>query len=201
MSIAYPIALQRLIAYFSKLPGVGRRSAERLALATLAWPENDVAAFADALATIREKIRPCAICGNYAEGERCPVCMDETRAKNVICVVEQPSQIIVLENAGCFRGLYHVLGGKLAPLSGVGPDKLRIAELHERIAAGGVNELIIATSPDVEGEATAHYLADDFASEALTISRIAAGVPVGSDLTYADAATLSIAISSRREMR
>ena len=121
--------------------------------------------------------------------------------KNIICIVEQPSQIIVFENAGCFRGRYHDLGGKLSPLSGVGPDKLRLRELQERVAAGGISELIIATSPDVEGEATAHYLANEFSSQGLSITRIAAGVPVGSDLSYADAATLAIALNARREMQ
>ena len=201
MPIAYPISLQRLIGYFSKLPGVGKRSAERLALAALKWPENELAGFADALGTIREHIHPCRVCGNLAEEELCPICQDATRTKSIVCVVEQPTQIIVLENAGCFRGLYHVLGGKLSPLSGVGPDNLRFRELRERVAAGGISELIVATSPDVEGEATAHYLADEFSSQDISITRIAAGVPVGSDLTYADAATLAIAINARRSMQ
>lgn len=198
MAINYPPSLQRLIGYFSKLPGVGKRSAERLALSTLKWSEKDLQGFAAALSDLHRLIHPCAVCGNLAEGELCPLCSDTSRTRNVICVVEQPSQIIVIENSGCFHGLYHVLGGKLAPLSGKGPDDLRIAELHQRVAAGGVTELIIATSPDVEGEATAHYLAHDFAASGVTVSRIAAGVPIGADLNYADPATLSIAISARR---
>ena len=201
MPVAYPISLQRLISYFSKLPGIGKRSAERMALAALKWPDNELAGFSDALGTIHQAIHPCKICGNLAEDELCPICQDDTRMKNIICIVEQPSQIIVFENAGCFRGRYHVLGGKLSPLSGVGPDKLRLRELQERITAGGISELIIATSPDVEGEATAHYLANEFSSQGLSITRIAAGVPVGSDLSYADAATLAIAINARRAMQ
>ncbi len=197
---AYPPALQRLAAYYSKLPGIGRRTAERLALASMDWTESDLQGFAETLGTLKSRIRKCAICGNLSEDETCEICQDGQRQRNVICVVEQPSQLMVVENSGCFRGLYHVLGGKLAPLSGKGPEDLRIKELRERLMGGGVTELILATSPDVEGEATAHFLAQEFADLPIRITRIASGVPIGSDLTYADAATLAIAIGSRRTL-
>lgn len=183
-----------------KMPGVGRRSAERLAMSMLKWSGNDLSGFAEVLATLKMTIRPCRRCGNLAEGDLCELCRDATRQQDVICVVEQPSQIVTIENSGSFRGLYHVLGGRLAPLSGKGPEALRIGELRERIAGGGIRELILATSPDVEGEATAHFLAREFALPGLTVTRIAAGVPVGADLNYADAATLSMAMSGRRRM-
>ena len=197
---AYPPALQRLTAYFSRLPGIGKRTAERLALSCMDWPEADLQGFAESLGTLRSRIRRCSICGNLSEEEICTICRDGQRHRNVICVVEQPSQLMVLENSGCFRGLYHVLGGKLSPLSGKGPEDLRIKELRARLVEGTVAELIVATSPDVEGEATAHYLAQEFADLPVRITRIASGVPIGSDLTYADAATLSIAMGSRRTL-
>jgi len=178
---AYPPALQRLSAYFSRLPGIGRRTAERLALACMDWTEADLQGFSETLGTLKSRIRRCSVCGNLSEEETCSICRDEQRQRNVICVVEQPSQLMVVENSGCFRGLYHVLGGKLAPLSGKGPEDLRIKELRSRLA-------------------TAHFLAQEFADLPIRITRIASGVPIGSDLTYADAATLAIAIGSRRTL-
>ena len=193
---AYPPALQRLTAYFSRLPGIGKRTAERLALSCMGWAGwSSSSGWAS-----RSRIRRCSICGNLSEEETCSICRDGQRQRNVICVVEQPSPLMGVENSGCFRGLYHVLGGKLAPLSGKGPEELRIKELRARLVDGSVAELILATSPDVEGEATAHYLAQEFADLPVRITRIASGVPIGSDLTYADAATLAIAIGSRRTL-
>ena len=197
---AYPLALQRLAAYYSKLPGIGRRTAERLAMASMDWSDADLQGFAETIGTLKARIRRCSVCGNLSEEETCPICLDGTRQRNVICVVEQPSQLIVVENSGSFHGMYHVLGGKLSPLSGKGPEDLRIKELRERLTGGDVTELILATSPDVEGEATAHFLAQEFADLPIRITRIASGVPIGSDLTYADAATLAIAIGSRRTL-
>lgn len=200
MSSSYPLPLQRLIGYFARLPGVGRRSAERLALSVLGWEQPNLEGFAESLSSIHEAIHPCSICGNLSEHDICHICQDTTRTRNLICVVEQPTQVIAFENAGMYHGLYHVLGGKLSPLSGKGPDDLRIHELQDRIAKGGISELIIATSSDVEGEATAHYLAHECAAEGLRISRIAAGLPVGADVNYADAATLTIALNGRRTL-
>lgn len=201
MAMTYPPSLQRLIGYLSRLPGIGKRSAERLALSLIGWDPQNLQGFAQAIGTIHDMIHPCSICGNLCENDICDICQDEGRLKGIICVVEQPTQIMAFENAGSFRGLYHVLGGKLSPLNGKGPDDLRIAELHRRIEDGNVSELIIATSSDVEGEATAHYLANEFASPSLSVTRLAAGLPVGADLSFADAATLSIAIDARRAIR
>lgn len=200
MAMTYPLTIQRLISYFSKLPGIGKRTAERLAMAALSWNDSDLQGFSEVLSTLKQNIRPCACCGNLSEESLCPICQAPNRNQGLICVVEQPSQILVIENAGCYQGLYHVLGGKLAPLSGKGPETLRIKELKDRLAAGQVTELILATSPDVEGEATAHFLASECAGFGVTISRIASGVPVGADLNYADPATLSIAIHTRRTL-
>jgi len=196
----YPPALQHVMSFFSRLPGVGRRSAERLTLAMMAWPEQHLEQFGQALLELKNNVRPCAICGHYAEGELCTICQDPERQRNVLCVVEQASQIIVLENSGSFKGLYHVLGGKLSPLSGKGPEELRIKELDDRLRQGEISEMIIATSPDVEGEATAHFLAQEFAALPITITRIASGVPVGADLNFADAATIAMALSGRHKL-
>ena len=145
-------------------------------------------------------MHPCPECGNYTEADRCDICASPRRTRDTICVVEQASQIAVFENAGCYTGLYHVLGGRLSPLSGVGPEQLRIAELRRRLEPGDVQELILATSPDVEGEATANYLAGLFRDLPLAISRIATGIPAGADVAYADSATLSIALGGRRRI-
>lgn len=197
----YPSALQRLIALFGRLPGVGKRTAERLALAVLDWPDEQIRQFGDDLLHLKERVTFCPVCGNLAEGDLCGICRAPDRKSDVICVVEQAAQIPVIEGSGCFRGLYHVLGGKLVPLEGKGPADLRIAELRERLTGGEVAEVIVATSPDVEGEATAHFLAEEFADLPVIFSRIAAGVPVGADLSYADAATMAVALGGRRSIR
>ncbi|MGI5925066.1 MAG: recombination mediator RecR [Lentisphaeria bacterium] len=196
----YPQALQHIMSFFGRLPGVGRRTAERLTLAMMAWPEEQIEQFGQALVELKKKVRPCASCGNYAEGELCAICQDPERERGVLCVVEQASQIIVLENSGSYKGLYHVLGGKLSPLSGKGPEALRIKELAARLRQGDISEMIIAISPDVEGEATAHFLAQEFAALPMTITRIASGVPVGADLNFADAATIAMALSGRHQL-
>jgi recombination protein RecR len=195
---AYPPAMQRLIELFGRLPGIGRRTAERLTLAILEWPDDMLARFGDELLHLKERVTRCPECGNFAAGDRCAICRSPARRRDVICVVEHAAQIGVIEKSGSFQGLYHVLGGKLVPLENKGPEELRVAELRERLAGGGITEVIVATSPDVEGEATAHYLAEEFADLGITFSRIAAGVPVGADLTYADAATLAMALGGRR---
>ncbi|MDD4097626.1 MAG: recombination mediator RecR [Lentisphaeria bacterium] len=196
----YPEALNHVIAGFSRLPGIGRRTAERLTLAVMNWPPEQLADFGAALAELHQKVHPCAVCGNLTDQQTCAICQDESRQQDLICVVEQASQVAVLETSSCFHGLYHVLGGKLSPLNGKGPADLRLAELQQRLRQKPVAELIIATSPDVEGEATAHFIADMLADLPVTISRTAAGVPVGSDLNFADAATLAMAINGRRKL-
>ncbi|MCK5801635.1 MAG: recombination protein RecR [Lentisphaeria bacterium] len=199
-STSHPIALQRLISHLRRLPGVGVRSAERMALAMLDWPDDVLATFSREVGALRENVRSCTICGNLSDTEFCLVCRANDRRRDIICVVETVSQIIVLEKTGGYRGLYHVLGGRLAPLEGHGPEDLRIAELRARLTDGTVKELILATSSDVEGEATAHFVAAEFADSPVLVTRIASGVPVGADLSYADPATLIMALGGRREL-
>ena len=197
----YPEALAALIAGLMRLPGIGRRTAERLALALLEWPEETLVDLGDRLRRLKHDVHPCAQCGNLSDQELCAICRDPRRDAHVVCVVEEAVQIPPIERAGCFRGLYHVLGGRLMPLEGKGPHDLRIDELRRRLAAGGIAELIVATSSDVEGEATAAYLFEEFGRlPGVSLSRIAAGVPVGADLSYADSATIAMALRSRRSM-
>jgi recombination protein RecR len=196
---SYPEALESVISALKRLPGIGKRTAERLALAMLTWDEQDLVLFGEDVAQLRRRIRHCRVCGNLADTPVCRVCTDPSRQQDVICVVEQASQIPVLERSGAFRGLYHVLGGRIVPLEGIGPEDLHIAPLHERIADGQVRELILALTPDIEGEATASYLVEEFRDSGVCVSRIASGVPVGADLSFADPATLSMALNARRQ--
>lgn len=197
---AYPKALEALIGALRRLPGIGARTAERLALALLDWPDEQLQEFGDVLLHLRERVRFCTVCGNLADGDACRICSDPSRARDVICVVEQAAQVPVIERAGCFRGVYHVLGGRITPLEGRGPEDLRVQELHDRLRSGKVRELILATSPDVEGEATATYLAEELREYRVRTTRIASGVPVGADLTFADSATMAIALTTRRTL-
>ncbi|MBR0458639.1 MAG: recombination protein RecR [Victivallales bacterium] len=201
LSSKYPEALDAAIGFFAHLPGIGKRTAERLGLALMSWKPDDVAAFAETLAELRQKVVSCPVCGNFAPaGQPCSICSSPARRHDIICVVEHVTQILTIEKSASFDGLYHVLGGKLSPLNGIGPEDLNIAKLEQRLQEHSVSELVIATTPDVEGEATAHYLAGLFQPRGILVSRIAAGVPVGADLSYADAATLASAISHRRKM-
>jgi len=189
------------MAFLGHLPGVGARTAERMGIALMSWKADDLANFGNLLSTLKENVAFCPKCGNYMERDgKCGICDDPGRQQDIICVVEQVAQIIVIEKSGCFKGTYHVLGGKLSPMSGVGPEDLRIEQLRERLASGIVKELLVATTPDVEGEATANYLAQLFSGPELLVSRIAAGIPVGADLAFADSATLASAISGRRKI-
>jgi recombination protein RecR len=198
--VSYPKALDDLALSLKQLPGVGKRGAERLALALLDWDQQRLDQLADQLAHLRERVRPCDICGNLADSEHCRICQDASRETDVICVLEDARQVIAIERCGRFRGKYHVLGGKLSPLDGVDFEDLNTDSLMERLSAGGIREIIIATSPDVEGGATAAYLIEALAPFDLEISRIATGVPVGSDLSFADSATMATAIDSRRRV-
>ncbi|MBQ4479624.1 MAG: recombination protein RecR [Victivallales bacterium] len=199
MEVKFPPALEHLIAHLGRLPGVGRRTAQRLAFSMLGWKDADLSSLADDLAHLHERVKNCPKCGNYTEGGECVICASPRRDHRQVCVVEQASQIAVFEQTG-YNGLYHVLGGRLSPLSGVGPEALRIRELRERLAGDEVTELILATSPDVEGEATANYLAELCRNENLAITRIASGIPAGADVGYADPATLSRALGGRQKM-
>ncbi|OGV79721.1 MAG: recombination protein RecR [Lentisphaerae bacterium RIFOXYB12_FULL_65_16] len=197
-SSAFPAPLQSLVSLFRRFPGVGRRTAERLALALLEWPEADLRRFGEEIASLKVRIFFCEDCGNLCDDRQCRVCRDPSRDRQIVCVVEQALQVPIIENAGCYRGLYHVLGGRIAPLEDRGPETLRLEPLRRRLEQGEVRELILATSSDVEGEATAHFLAAEFQAYPVRITRIAAGVPVGADLTLADSATLTIALGGRR---
>jgi len=190
--------ISQLIVEFSKLPGIGRKTAERLAYFIIREKEKDARRLAKAIVEVKEKVGFCKICFNYAEGEICDICSDPSRDKKTICVVEEPRDIWALENAGNYRGLYHVLLGVVSPLDGVGPDDLKIRELLKRLERGEVEEVIIATSPTVEGDATALYLSKIIKPLGIKVTRIASGLPAGGEIEYADSMTLAKAIQGRR---
>lgn len=194
----YEGVVQDLIDELGRLPGVGPKSAQRIAFHLLTADPEDVHNLATALTQIKERVRFCEVCGNVAEGEQCRVCLDPRRDRSLICVVEQSQDVAAIERTREFRGRYHVLGGAINPMGGVGPDDLRIKELLTRLADGSVHEVIIATDPNLEGEATATYLARLLISLEVKVSRLASGLPVGGDLEYADEVTLGRAFEGRR---
>jgi recombination protein RecR len=191
--------LQRLVTELGKLPGIGNRTAQRLAFHVLRASEEDANALADAIREVKERVRFCNECGNLTEEELCSICTDARRDHSLICVVEQPVDLVSLERTAEFRGLYHVLGGSLSPLDGVDPEHLRIEELFRRVERNGVQEVVLATNPNMTGEATASYLADRLRGR-VRVTRLASGLPVGGDLEYADEVTLGRALLGRREM-
>jgi len=192
-------SVENLVAQFTRLPGIGSRTAQRLAFHVLQRPAEEVLALAGALAEVKERVRFCRECGNLTEEELCGICTDARRDRTVVCVVEQPVDVVSLERTHEYRGLYHVLGGALSPLDGVEPGHLRIDELLRRVDADGVEEVVLATNPNMTGEATAAYLADRLRGR-VRVTRLASGLPVGGDLEYADEVTLGRALSGRREM-
>ncbi len=194
----YEGVVQDLIDELGRLPGIGPKSAQRIAFHLLTADPEDVRNLATALTEIKERVRFCDVCGNVAEGEQCRVCLDPRRDQTVICVVEQSQDVAAIERTREFRGRYHVLGGAINPMGGIGPDDLRIKELLTRLADGSVTEVIIATDPNLEGEATATYLARLLTSLEVRVSRLASGLPVGGDLEYADEVTLGRAFEGRR---
>ena len=195
----YEGVVQDLIDELGRLPGVGPKGAQRIAFHLLTADPDDITRLADALVQIREKVSFCEVCGNVAEAERCRICLDPRRDASLICVVEQSQDVAAIERTREFRGRYHVLGGAINPIGGVGPDDLRVRELVTRLADGAVSEVIIATDPNLEGEATATYLARMLAPfEGVRVSRLASGLPVGGDLEYADEVTLGRAFEGRR---
>lgn len=194
----YEGAVQDLIDELGRLPGIGPKSAQRLAFHLLEAEEEDVARLARALTEVKARVRFCVICGNVAEAEQCRVCRDPRRDLSVICVVEESKDVVAIERTREFRGRYHVLGGAISPIDGVGPDDLRIRELFARLSDNTVQEVIIATDPNMEGEATAAFLARQLAQMGLVVSRLASGLPVGGDLEYADEVTLGRAFEGRR---
>lgn len=196
----YIFPLEKLIEQFRKLPGIGQKTAVRLAFALLDFSDEDVLAFADAVRGAKENVKSCRICQNISDGELCPICSDESRDRSVICVVEDAKAIMSLERVREYKGVYHVLHGAISPLNGIGPDKLKIPELLSRLGSGEVNEVIIATNPTVEGEATAMYLTKLIKPIGIKVSRLAYGIPVGGELEYADEVTLMRALEGRRSM-
>ena len=194
----YEGVVQDLIDELGRLPGIGPKSAQRIAFHLLAADPDDVTRLVSALTEVKDKVRFCEVCGNVAEAERCRICADPRRDQALICVVEEPKDVVAIERTREFRGRYHVLGGAISPIDGVGPNDLRIRELMTRLADGTVTEVIIATDPNLEGEATATYLARLLGTLGISISRLASGLPVGGDLEYADEVTLGRAFEGRR---
>jgi recombination protein RecR len=194
--------VNRLITELAKLPGIGQRTAQRLAFHVLRVPEQEAFALAAALREVKERIVLCEVCFNLAEGPRCPICLDQRRDRSVICVVEEPADVVPVERTNEYRGLYHVLGGALSPIDGVDPEDLRIAELVARVREGEVHEVVIATNPTTSGEATAFYIAEAVRGldGDVVVTRLASGLPVGADLEYADEITLGRALSGRRAL-
>ena len=197
---AIPAPLKRLVEQLSRLPGIGEKSAMRLAFFVLRTDAEYATALAEAIVGLKREIRLCSQCLGFTEREPCNLCDDPQRSGEVLCVVEEPADILAIERAGDFRGRYHVLHGTLAPLEGVGPEQLKVAELLERVRGGSVREVILATNPTVEGEATALYLAKLVKPSGVRVTRIAHGLPMGGDVEYADGVTLSRALEGRREM-
>lgn len=194
----YDGIVQELIDQFGRLPGIGPKSAQRIAFHILETPGFDVSRLAQLLAEVREKVRFCEVCGNVSEQERCAICRDPRRNPALICVVEDAKDVAAIERTREFRGLYHVLGGAISPMAGIGPDDLRIASLMTRLADGTVQEVILATNPNLEGEATATYLSRLLTTLEIRVTRLASGLPVGGDLEYADEVTLGRAFEGRR---
>jgi recombination protein RecR len=192
-------AVENLVAQLTRLPGIGSRTAQRLAFHLLRAPKDEAGALAGAIQEVKERVRFCLECGNLTEDEVCGICRDERRDRTMICVVEQPVDLFSLERTHEYRGLYHVLGGALSPLDGVEPGDLRIDELVQRVERNGVAEVVLATNPNMTGEATAAYVADKLRGR-VRVTRLASGLPVGGDLEYADEVTLGRALSGRREM-
>jgi recombination protein RecR len=195
----YSPVLDNLIAQLTRLPGVGTRTAQRLAFHLLRTPREEALALADAIREAKERIGPCSECGNLTEEDVCEICRDARRDRTVICVVEQPADLVSVERTHEYRGVYHVLGGALSPLDGVEPEDLRLEQLFGRVERNGVEEVVLATNPTMTGEATAAFIADRLRGRT-RVTRLASGLPVGSDLEYADEVTLGRALAGRREM-
>jgi len=196
----YTPAVEDLIAKLAKLPGIGKKTAARLAFHILQSSQADAEALARSILQVKERIGLCRICFNIAEGEVCTICRNSQRDRSLVCVVEEPSDLMAIEATGIFKGLYHVLQGAIAPLDGIGPQELKIAELLDRLKQGGVRELIIATNPTIEGDATSLYLAKVVKPLGITVTRIAQGIPAGGDIEYVDTKTMSRSLEGRREI-
>ncbi|KFI73562.1 recombination protein RecR [Bifidobacterium minimum] len=200
MTLAYGGAIEHLIDSLARLPGIGPKGAQRIAFHILGTTEQDAQDLADAILEVKAKVRFCDVCGNICESSPCPICSDPRRDHTVICVVEEPKDVMSIERTREFRGVYHVLGGAIDPMAGVGPADLSISELLERLRDGAVVEVILALDPNIEGEATTSYLARLLSPLGITVTRLASGLPVGGDLEYADEVTLGRALEGRRRM-
>lgn len=200
MSDTHVAPIAQLIAQFAKLPGIGNKSAQRLAYHVLAQSEEQAGALAQAILDAKQRIRKCSLCGNYTEQDPCVLCSDPRRRKDVLCVVQSPRDLLAMERTREYDGGYHVLGGVLSPLQGIGPEALRMDVLQARVREQGVTEVILATNPDVEGEATALYIAKLLTPLGVNCTRIASGVPMGADLEYTDEVTLLRALEGRRKL-
>jgi recombination protein RecR len=193
-------SIDRLIKEFSKLPGIGTKSATNLAFSILKYNENEALSFSDAILSVKKNVRLCNKCFNICEAEFCDICLNPKRDKEVICIVEKPTDLFSIESSNSYIGLYHVLHGRLSPIEGIGPEDLKLKELEMRLKNLKIRELILATNPDVEGEATAIYISKQFEKKVEKITKLAMGIPLGSHLEYADALTLSVSLSNRESM-
>lgn len=196
----FPASLENLVDKFASLPGIGRKSAQRLAFHVLSLPDDEAQSFADAIISAKKSVHCCKVCQNLTEGEICQICASDTRDKSTVCVVSEPRDVLSIERGREYNGTYHVLHGVLSPMSHVGPDDIRIKELLVRVAENDIQEIIMATNPDTEGEATAMYLSRLLKPFNVKVTRLAYGIPVGSNLEFADDATLNRAIEGRTEM-
>ena len=196
----YPKIIERLIEQLGKLPGIGPRSAERIAFHILKADEKDALALSQSIRDVKTQIRSCKVCFNLAEGELCEICADPRRDRSIICVVEQPKDLLAIESTGAYHGLYHVLMGHISPLEGIGPEDLTIDALIKRVKAGGIDEVVIATNPDVAGDATALYISEALGGIDVKITRLARGLPTGGQIEYANKSILTDAITQRRKM-
>ena len=192
--------IERLVAGLKRLPGIGEKSATRLAFHILGAPDGQVQELADAIARLKQEIVLCETCFDLTDQSPCEICRDPRRDASLICVVEEPADLAAVEKSGRYRGVYHVLGGAFSPIDGVGPDELRVGELLRRVAAGGVAEVVLATNPNAEGDATAHYVSERLRPHGVTLTRIAYGMPLGGDLEYADHVTVGRSLENRREI-
>jgi recombination protein RecR len=193
----YPPSILKLIKGLSRLPGIGEKTAERLAMHILRAPRREAEQLSNSIIEVKDTIRLCSVCFGLSDTDICNICSDPTRTSSILCVVEQPADMVAIEKSGAFTGLYHILEGALSPMDGIGPDNIRIKELTSRIASGGIKEVILATSTNLEGEATAAYIADHIENYPVKVTRIASGVPIGGDLKYVDQMTLKKAMETR----
>ncbi|HJL87454.1 MAG TPA: recombination mediator RecR [SAR324 cluster bacterium] len=193
-----PAPLERLVEEFSRFPGVGRKTAQRLAFRVLSYTPEEARNFAEAIVRVKEQIRPCSSCFIFTDNDPCDICSSSSRERNQLCVVEQANNVLAIEKSGIFHGLYHVLNGAVSPLDGIGPEQLTVPQLRERIRRENIDELILATNPTVQGEATAMFLQHEFEHQVSRITRLARGLPAGGDLEYVDDVTLSEAFSGRQ---